>query len=291
MQNIHFGLSLDGQRGHHPRNSIGASTVGPLGMLGILETQLGLLRVSTSQSERVMQLRQCLADARTGSRFYERSFAADELGTSATLLGWRDAWFEHGWAGTLPDPVSPRLQDMAAVELLAGTKVAPSVGQRLDDVAQHLDRRRPQIDSVILHDALENFPLAWRRVLAKLPVTHAAPWGPAALAGTFLHALQDGLLKAQSGTRVPPIQWQDDGSVRVVQGGSTLAAAHWLARQLGGSQPGAVAALVVAPSEGAVLDAALEWVDAGQTTLAQSLGLRFEGAKACPDLASVPQPA
>jgi glycine oxidase len=41
----------------------------------------------------------------------------------------------------------------------------------------------------------------------------------------------------------------------------------------------------------AVLDAALEWVDAGQTTLAQSLGLRFEGAKACPDLASVPQPA
>ena len=108
MQRINFGLSLDGQRGWHPRNSIGESVVGPLGMLGILETQLGLLRISPSQSERVMQLRQCLADARNGRRFYERSFDADELGTSATLLGWRDAWFEHGWAGTMPDAVSPR---------------------------------------------------------------------------------------------------------------------------------------------------------------------------------------
>jgi hypothetical protein len=274
MQQVHFGISLDGQRGHHPRNGIGVSTVGPLGMLGILETQLGLLRVSPSQSERVMQLRQCLADARTGSRFYERSFGADELGTSATLLGWRDAWFEHGWAGTLPDPVSPRLQDMAAVELLAGTKVAPSVGQRLADVVQHLDFRRPQIDSVILHDAPEDFPLAWRRVLAKLPVTLAAPGVPAAQAGTFLHALQDGLLKAQAGIRIPPIQWQDDGSVRVVRGGSKLAAAHWLARQLGGSQPGSAAPLVVAQSEGAVLDAALASCDLPRLGLGDASAFR-----------------
>jgi hypothetical protein len=274
VQTIHFSLSLDAQRGHHSHSSIGESVVGPLGMLGILETQLGLLRISPSQSERVMQLRQCLADARNGRRFYERSFDADELGTSATLLGWRDSWFEHGWAGTMPDAVSPRLRDMAAVEVLAGSKVAPSVGQRLADVAHQLDRRRPQIDMVILHDALASFPLAWRRVLAKLPVAQGAPVVPAGRVGTLLRNLQDGLLSAQAGTGVPPIQWLDDGSVRVVQGASKLASAQWLAHQIDGADLGSADGLVVAQNEGTVLDAALASADLPRLGLADSSAFR-----------------
>ena len=41
VQRIRFGLALDGERGWHARDALGESTVGPLGFLSILETQLG----------------------------------------------------------------------------------------------------------------------------------------------------------------------------------------------------------------------------------------------------------
>ena len=125
MQKIRFGISLDGQSGWLTKDAVGESTVGPLGMLTILETQLGLLRVPVPQSERVVQFRGCLQRSSTGSRFYERSFRTDELGTASTLLGWRDHWYEHGWAGRMPADASARLGDMAAVESLATATVAP----------------------------------------------------------------------------------------------------------------------------------------------------------------------
>ena len=40
---IHFGLNLDGERGRSARNRLGFMTAGPLGMLNVLETQMGLL--------------------------------------------------------------------------------------------------------------------------------------------------------------------------------------------------------------------------------------------------------
>jgi hypothetical protein len=53
VQRIRFGLTLDGERGWHPRDALGESTVGPLGLLSILETQLGLSRSAPSHAERV----------------------------------------------------------------------------------------------------------------------------------------------------------------------------------------------------------------------------------------------
>jgi hypothetical protein len=100
-QYIRLGVRLDGQAGWHFGPAVGRSVVGPLGFLTLLETHLGLLRAPVSQSERVVQMRQCLRAAMTAPRFYARSFEADELGSAATLLGWRDMWFEHGWSGTL----------------------------------------------------------------------------------------------------------------------------------------------------------------------------------------------
>ncbi|TXI89007.1 MAG: hypothetical protein E6Q40_02930, partial [Cupriavidus sp.] len=60
MQKIRFGLALDGQRGWHSRDALSESSVGPLGMLGLLEMQLGLVRAMPSQAERVVQMRACL---------------------------------------------------------------------------------------------------------------------------------------------------------------------------------------------------------------------------------------
>ena len=46
---INLGLHLDGQRGWLPSNRLGHQTLGPLGFLITLETQLGLLRDNPSQ--------------------------------------------------------------------------------------------------------------------------------------------------------------------------------------------------------------------------------------------------
>jgi hypothetical protein len=109
MQKVRFGLTLDGQSGWTPRDAIGESTLGPLGFLSMLETHLGLLRAPVSEAERVVQYRDCLARSQTGQRFYERSFLLDELGVWATLLAWRDDWYECEWSGQAPadapDPI------------------------------------------------------------------------------------------------------------------------------------------------------------------------------------------
>jgi len=101
MQKIRFALALDVQSGWLTRDAVGETTVGLLGMLTALPTQLGLLRVPVSQSERVVQFRACLPRACTGSRFCDRSFVADHLGTAATLLGWCDQWWDCGGAGRI----------------------------------------------------------------------------------------------------------------------------------------------------------------------------------------------
>lgn len=83
---VNLGIHLDGQRGWRAANRLGEVTVGPAGLLGILELQLGLSRESASAAERVVQFRDCLKRCDAEKRFYHRTFEADELGTAATLL-------------------------------------------------------------------------------------------------------------------------------------------------------------------------------------------------------------
>ena len=259
VQRIRFGLALDGERGWHARDSLGESTVGPLGFLAILETQLGLTRAERSRAERIVAMRECLEGALTGSRFYEQSFKTDEFGTSATLLAWRDLWYEHGWTGEMPPGTTGRLADMAAVETLARTKVFPGTGQRLIDIGVALKVRQPQIGWIGLEDALRDLPARWRMVLSLLSAAQEAPTAPtpAAAPGTLLHDLQVEFLKMAADQRITRIPWRNDGTVRLVQAESDLAAAQWLAADMA---PG-VDRLVVAEQGGTTLDAALGAAD------------------------------
>lgn len=270
MQHIRFGLSLDGERGWHARDGLGESVVGPLGMLTLLETQLGLGRRQPSQPERVVQMRECLQLARTGSRFYERSLEADEVGTAATLLGWRDLWLEHGWDSQAAH-TDGRLGDMAAVEVLARSKVAPGLAQRLAAIQAALEVRTTQIESVTLLDPLAEFPKAWRRVLVKLPSTEADPPTPSADPGTMLRAVQDAVVCANRGEAPAPVAWREDGTVRIARGESTLAAAQWLAL---GIRKGAPDYAVVAGQAGSVLDSALVAADLPRLELGEASAFR-----------------
>ena len=136
---LRFGLHLDGQHGRYATNQLGVSDVGPLGLLTIMETQLGLVSPQESASERIVQYRDCLLKLGSQERFFHASLARDDFGVAAELLEWRDTWRLHGWNGTIPsDNTSVRLNDMAEVEALAITQVAPGLAQRLNAVLQAL---------------------------------------------------------------------------------------------------------------------------------------------------------
>ena len=270
-QFVRLGLRLDGQAGWHFGPAVGRPVVGPFGFLTLLETHLGLLRAPVSQSERVVQMRQCLRAAMTGPRFYARSFEADELGSAATLLGWRDMWFEHGWSRTLAAGAGDRLADMVAVEALASSSVAPGLGQRLADVASALQHRRPQIERVELLDPLADFPLAWRRVLHHLPGVDASMVEPAGRSGTMLRDLQDALCHARDGERASRLTWRGDGTLRVVRAETVLGAAQWQAMQM---RQGHASHVIVAPSGGSLLDAAMVAADRPRLGLAGASTLR-----------------
>lgn len=144
---LQVGLLLDGQRGHAHVNELDALTTGPLGLLNVLETQLGLLRQEPSGADRVLQFREMLKKLDGPERFYHQSFAVDELGTASTLLAWRDQWHLHGWTHGNVNPLgsasSRRLRDMADLEAHAHDKLAPGIGERLALVDDALTRLPP----------------------------------------------------------------------------------------------------------------------------------------------------
>ena len=250
-QRITFGSQLDGQRATLPTDSLGASVVGPMGFLNILEIQLGLVTLLPSQAERIVQYRDCLQKLDSEQRFYHRSFATDPLGTAACLLDWRDQWILHGWNGAMAAESPKRLLDLTDVEALANTAVSPNVGQRLTAIQSALLRRRPDIEQVQLVEPVESYPHRWQAVLAALPVV-----GPVELIGAghgFLGALQQQLQTAATGQPLAKIAWQDDGSVLVVRAETPTLADHWLATQLAADRP----TLLVSGGDGARLDAQL----------------------------------
>jgi hypothetical protein len=233
MQQIRFGLALDGERGWHARTALGESTVGPLGLLTLLETQLGLTRLTPSTAERIVQMRGCLKRACTGERFYEKSFELDEFGTAAEILAWRDTWYQNGWDGSVPTDSAPRLLDMAAIDALAGPCVFPGMGQRLNEIADLLASRQPQIATIELVEPLDELPVAWQRVLHQLPIEALRePLKAAAPAGSMLSALQNAVLEIGDQRSANKLRWRDDGSVTVMRAETELAAAEWLAARV-----------------------------------------------------------
>ncbi len=273
MQQVRFGMALDGERGWHARNALGDTTVGPFGMLSLLEMQLGLSRRTTSACERIVQFRDCLRRSATGHRFYEDSFKLDSLGTASTLLAWRDLWYEHGWRGVAPAGGCRRISDMVAVEAFAREAVFPGTGQRLQDVAMVLRHRKPQISAVELVQPLEQYPESWREVLALLPIKRRQnAVGASAPEGTLLHRLQEQLLSSTAGGRAEKVPWAEDGTVILVRADSGLAAAEWLANEI--REHPTTDRLIVTSHEGGLLDAALFALDRARHGLSEPAAAR-----------------
>jgi hypothetical protein len=238
---IRLGRELDGQHGDAQQQQLDAITTGPLGMLNLLETQLGLLHTEPPPSERILQYRERLKKLDRPERFFHQSFNVDELGTAATLLAWRDQWHLHGWGlnGTeLKSAASRRLRDMSELEDLTHIALEPSIGERLHTIHLAMQVRKPRISSVTLLDELATWPKTWRDVLQSLPLFTASPVpvldSEATDTAPMLKQIQSAFKMLEQGKQPQKLKWQADESILIVQSDTRALAGSWLADELAG---------------------------------------------------------
>ncbi len=248
---VRFGLHADGLD-LGAETAVGETTVGPRGMLRLLESDLGIASVAAHPAEDVAAYRECLAERDDLTRFYHRSFAVDPVGTARTLLDWRREWHLHGWEGSFPPQTSLRLADVAAVEAVAAGRVAPSPGQRLRRILQALRTRRTQIGTLQLLDDPRDLPLLWRQLAERLGGRPLPGPTSAAPPETDLGKLQ-ALLGGEA-----PQPLRGDGSLVVVRALSRDVTAQAVAEVVRQRRDGS--AVVIATRDGIVLDNAFERV-------------------------------
>ena len=252
---IRFGLHCDGMQPPRAASAFGEITLGPLGLLDVLETQLGLPPSLATSADALMAYRACLAECDRESRFYHASFALDPINVGRTLLEWRAQLHEHGWDGTFAAGAPPRLRDVADVERLAASRVPLDRGQRARRIAMALDALSAPIERIELLDDVRELPAAWRRLLDRLgAVPGAARATPQGAQNTDLHTLQmrlNGESPHVSGRAV----LRGDGSVVVLRGASRDITAQTVAEML---RAAPMESLLLAERDGVVLDNALE---------------------------------
>ncbi|MGB5618740.1 MAG: PD-(D/E)XK nuclease family protein, partial [Desulfobacterales bacterium] len=267
---VKFGLDFDTQLPDPAQNRIGHVTIGTAGMLAILETQLGLTIPEMSTAKRLVQYHACLNRLNSPERFYNKSYGADALSVTRTLLGWRDQWYEDGWTGTFDGKIDSRLKDLAEVEAEARDILAPCIGQRLQAVIEVLQKRKTQIEKVELVDAFADLPYLWQQVVAQLGYTQLDVNGrkPAANDDSDLGRLQRALwkLNTNEGEKPKNIDLKGDGSVVVLTARSKAVSARLLAEHIQSLESIARVA-VLTGKNGADFDDALESIDAARCGL------------------------
>jgi ATP-dependent helicase/nuclease subunit B len=255
---ITFGLKADGALPEIASDAMGQVTVGPLGLLSFLETQLGIPSSDVSFTTRLIQYLSCIDQADDEGVFYHASFEADPFSVARTLLQWRDYWYLAGWSGKFDNDVPSRLADMAALEKLATGNVDPGLGQRVQDVIALLADSPVAVASIHLRDKFVDIPALWRRLIEAINVSYVEAEGasPQGEQGSDLLRLQHHLLQTSS----ERIALRGDGSVIVLRADaaqdSSPLTAH-LAQQWLSKAPDKTLA-ILAEVRGDLLDEALE---------------------------------
>ena len=250
---VRFRRHGDGLDPAPAKTAVGEISVGPRGLLRLLESDLGIVAATAHPSEEVALYRECLAECDDLSRFYHASFGVDPVGVARVLLDWRKTWYLHGWDGTFKGDVAPRLMDMAAVEALAQERVPACVGQRLRRALELLQEQRTQIETLTLDDHADDLPPMWQRLAEHLGADAAPSPVPAAQPQSDLGKLQALL------TRNEPAPMRQDGSLIVVHALSRDVTAQAVAELVRGQQDRGQT-VVIASRDGIVLDNALERV-------------------------------
>lgn len=184
---IEFGWSLDGASWADAASggTTGQVRMGPRGLLGLLQTRLGLSRPAIDPAVRTAQYLRLIEQCEQDGFWPARSFALDPWSTARQLLRWRDAAVEAGWRAADGTDLPPRLAALAAVERHAvvgmlGTvdadgnpaTLAPGAADDLAEVVAELEREGAGwplgIDRLLAAEDPAALPGLWPQLLALL---------------------------------------------------------------------------------------------------------------------------
>ena len=216
---IQFSLSFDdGPWRSFPNGAsaiFAAARLGPQGLLGLLEAQLGLTRPVPTRSHRVAALvpRVLAIDG-----FWSKSAQLDPFASADCLLRWRDELRLAGWDG---QPLTPRLAAIGEVT----AHDTDGFADRLERIVDAIDDQAIDIESVeVIGDELDDMPAQWRRTLTALEEAGVSvDWSKPAAAeasGDLSSALEQGF--APSG----------DGSLQLLRAAGPVTAAEQVAAWL-----------------------------------------------------------
>ncbi len=170
---INVGLAVRGALPRPESSVVARLEGGPEVLLDWLETRLGLKLEHGPWVDRVKQYADVLED-HVGRTFSE-SFSADRWATSEGLLRRRDALLMAGWSGEASEQLPNLVRDLVLAEPSARDLVDPGLPQRLERVRKALEAGQVlPAHRVVLDEPVDEWPPAWRPVLAGLELDLAA---------------------------------------------------------------------------------------------------------------------
>lgn len=149
----------------HGAATVGNITLGELGLIDLLETQLGVKEPESLSYQRKIDYLKALRSANDGSRFYSESMNTDPMAVTEYLLEIRDRLILSNWQKcTLPGLA--KVNDLCKVE--RHFKNTSGVPDRLLAIRNALVSRTslPAIKSITSIDSKEELPSLWEDLIA-----------------------------------------------------------------------------------------------------------------------------
>ncbi|BDQ36837.1 hypothetical protein SYK_11970 [Pseudodesulfovibrio nedwellii] len=234
----------------------GVVTTGPLGLVSILETRLGLVGAHYGQPIRIARYLAAMdALCKTGEPFYKKSFEADGWSSAKSLLVLRDQLRLSGWDGSNLGS-SSRLTDMAILE---EANILPGLAERIEVVLDSLVKYSISgVSEVTLHvHEQAQWPSCWRRLFTTLEQEGVSisvtQFDFSTKAPTDLDVLHGALCDSGVGDGF----FKADGSLICLSASTALEAADALGAWLAAEENNEGTVVIIAESGTEVLDAAM----------------------------------
>jgi ATP-dependent helicase/nuclease subunit B len=146
---------------------VGQVALGELGLLDLLETQLGLKQPESISYQRKIDYLQALRTIGAGPRFYSESLKTDPMAVTEHLLELRDALIESGWKKNQIKKMV-KINDLAEVEKVFSNKTGKA--DRLALVCDELAKREAFeiISTINVFNAEESLSYLWKVILKEL---------------------------------------------------------------------------------------------------------------------------
>ena len=259
--NLIFGADCDGLAfpdfPGEGKGVLDSAIVGPLGLVNVLEIELGLTRPNPTPAVRIAAYATKLKAAleKGPDQFYAASFAQDPWACAKLLLNWRDELVSSGWQGERL--YTPRLLDLAAVEE-AGPELPFGFEDRFQWVLKRLSAdaatRLQSISLVEDRELLPPFIQNLLQVLEKVGVSVAPLSHDRKARGADLWAAQ-AFLRGEAAEGLT-----GDGSLTILDADTALMAADAVADWLAvGGEEALLGTVVICPSgDTAMLDSSLQ---------------------------------